>query len=74
MRAQEKEATRTEPVPKPRNIKPTNFNGILEGMGRRGDGPRKKKERRREKRPVTQTVHGWICESVTRPLRTVMKA
>ena len=62
-----------EPVPKPRNIKPTDFIGILEGMGRRGDGPRKKKERRRQNRPVTQTVQGWMYESVTRPLRTVMR-
>ena len=53
------EATRTEPVPKPRNIRPTNFKGILGGMGRKGEGPRKKKDIRRQKRPVTLTVQGW---------------
>ena len=67
------EATRTEPVPKPRNIRPTNFKGILGGMGRKGEGPRKKKDIRRQKRPVTLTVQGWIYESVTRPLRTLMR-
>ena len=66
MRAQEYEATRTEPAPTPRNIKPTNFKGILEG-------PRKKNDIRREKRPITQTVHGWMYESVTRPLRMLLR-
>ena len=37
----------------------------------RGEGPRKMKERKSEKRPVKQIVHGWMCESETRPQRMV---
>ena len=66
MRAQEYEATRTEPAPMPRNIKPINLKGILE------EG-RKKNDIRRHTRPVTQTVQGWMYESVTRPLRTLLR-
>ena len=66
MRAQEYEATRTEPAPTPRNIKPTNFKGISESL-------RKKNDNRRHDRPVTQTVHGWMYESVTKPLKTLLR-
>ena len=72
MRAQEYEDTRTDPAPTPKNIKPTNFKGIKEGIGRIGEGPRKKNDIKRHKRPVTQTVQGWMYESVTRPLRMLL--
>ena len=42
-------------------------------MGRKGEGPRKKKDIRRQNRPVTQTVQGWMYELVTKPLKTVMR-
>ena len=47
--------------------------GISGGIGRKGEGPRKKNERRRENKPVALTVQGWMYESVTRPVRTLLR-
>ena len=60
-------------VPQPRIIKPTSFKGSGAELGRgiSGKGPRKKKDRRRDVRPATQTFQDWMWVAVKKPPSTV---
>ena len=41
------------------------------GRGISGNGPRKKKDRRRDVRPATQTFQDWMWVAVKKPPSTV---